>query len=148
MGSGSEKIGLWASAACAVHCAATGILVAAAPVLVPNWIHDLRVEGLLLSVTLLFGGYTAFTGWRRHGHVWPSLLFLAGLAAVVTSSLLAHGHGEHHHVTPIEATVSVLGGIALVGFFLVNTRLTARCQCPACCSTNGSTTADSRVTRL
>lgn len=148
MGSGSSKIGVWASAVCAVHCAATGILVAAAPLLVPNWIHDLRVEGLLLSVTLFFGGYTAFIGWRRHGRVWPSLVFLAGFAAVLASSWLAHGHGEHHHVTPIEATVSVLGGMALVGFFLVNARLTARCQCPACSPANGSATADSGVARL
>lgn len=144
MNQGVGRIGFWASALCAVHCALTGILVALAPLLVPHWLHDVRVEGALLSVTVVFGGYSAIVGYRRHRRSWPAFLLLAGLAGVSLGALLAH-QGARHEVSPPGIGLSLAGGVLLVSFYIVNARLATRCGCPACSPVQEAAAHEQRV---
>lgn len=134
----ASKVGAWASGLCAVHCALTGILVALAPLVLPEWLHDLRIEAVLLSVTALFGGYTAAAGWARHRRAWPSLLLVLGFFAVLGGSVLAHRGGSGHAVSLPSSVLSLAGGALLVAFFVANGRLSAHCSCPACSQQQGA----------
>lgn len=133
-----------ASAVCAVHCAATGLLVAVAPFLVPSWAHTPAIEAGLLLTAALLGGWTAVSGYRRHRSGWPPALYGGGLVLACLGMAMAHGvvgashyHGffeqhGHAHSSPVSGALSLLGGLALVAFFLLNARLRSACGCPAC----------------
>ncbi|MCO5166220.1 MAG: MerC domain-containing protein [Planctomycetes bacterium] len=109
-----DLVGALLSGACAVHCAATPLLLTAAASY-----HDEESPlelGLQVAAVTLAGGAAAF-GYLDHRRRGPLLLVLAGAAAIA----LAHRLGAW---TP---WVLGLGGLCLAGAHLLNRRLSRAC---------------------
>lgn len=117
----------WATVApllCAVHCAATPILVVFAPSVVPGP----TAEWTLLGVTIVIAAAALGSALRAHGQWHPFALIGAGLA-VWTLSLAHAFHPIPEDLTTVLATLVVAGGL------IWNSRLHCRIAavpCPAC----------------
>lgn len=77
-----ERVGLWASALCAVHCLATPLLVALAPSLGGLFAQTEWAEGVLLLSASALSLWLLYRGaWRRR-HWQPMALFGAAVACL------------------------------------------------------------------
>jgi MerC mercury resistance protein len=116
-----EQIGSGMSLLCAVHCAATPILVSVLPLLGDRLSHSHWVEVSLIGIAASIGYLTLGASFRRHGRLCPLLLLTLGLILVVAG----------HTVLPESAgtAVAIAGGLTLAGAQLLNRRYPR-----ACCS--------------
>jgi hypothetical protein len=113
-----DRVGIWGSLLCALHCALLPVLFAALPALglsELSWIdldQAFTVFATLLGVTVLTQGYLR----HRAFHAW--LVMIPGLALVWFGSFGAmHTHSSAH------VLVMVSGGFAIAAAHLVNLRL-------------------------
>jgi len=122
-------VGLFVALGCGFHCAAlTGAFILW-PALWLNrqlwesgfW-HWLRLAELgLLGVTWALVVLTAWFGWKRHRHLYPAAIGLAGLLTMsVAIATRLHFSGAW------VSLLAVAGGLAVATFHLLNLRLNAR----------------------
>jgi hypothetical protein len=121
-----DRLGVWASAMCAVHCVLTGVALGLLSVAGLGFLHSALTEWGFFTVALVLGIVAVWHGRRRHHSVVPALIFVLGLSFILVSHF-----GFHHH--GIGGTVfAVAGGLSLVGFHVVNMRLQHGCSCSTC----------------
>ena len=88
-----DQIGVWASAACSVHCLATPLLFLAMPTFAGVWAHP----GAHLSMALLvvpLAAKTLIGGYRVHRRQWVAGTALGGIALILVGCLLPFIEGE------------------------------------------------------
>lgn len=115
-----DRLGIALSALCAIHCAATPLLVAFAPVLFTAE-FEWRTKVLLLTLALvaLGWGFVTHRSWR------PIAWLGVALTAFGVAEVLGHGDagGEHSgHGEWLEIGVTVVASIALILAHVANTR--------------------------
>lgn len=114
----------WVAAApalCAVHCAATPLLLLAVPALA-LW---RGVELTLLAITAVLAIVALFVGFRRHRRVPPLVAAGGGLALWGASA------GHLIHQAP-EALTTMIGALVVAGALLRNSQLLCRSREPEC----------------
>ena len=122
-----DKVGAFASAACAVHCLVTGIALGVLSVLGLGFIGSTTTDIAFLTITLSVASIAIFTGYRRHRSMIPASIFMLGVTAILLSHFAFGKIGESHE--PILVTLlSVGGGCCLVAFHVVNLRLGQACM--------------------
>ncbi len=124
-----DRVGVCASAICAVHCILTGLAMGFLAVAGLEIIGNPFIEFAFVGTAFLVGGFAVFHGKKRH-HSWlPASVFVAGLASIVLSHFL--GHGEHDGTGNIFGSVlAVLGGLLIASFHILNLRLQHKgCGC-------------------
>ncbi|WP_051272935.1 MerC domain-containing protein [Sphingomonas phyllosphaerae] len=109
-----DRVAMWLSAACVVHCLATAILVAvlstAGGILGSPVIHE---TGLVLAIAL---GCVAFgRGIVAHRRVLPILLGATGLSLMMAALVVAHAGG---HL--VESALTIVGVAVLAAGHAVN----------------------------
>ncbi len=112
-----DRLGVSASVACALHCAALTVALAVWPAL---WLRQ-RIGGIevrwllwlewgLAATSIVLALAAGWHGWRRHGRRAPLLLLALG------AGLLVVGVFTRLHLVPGWGTaVVVAGGACLVG---------------------------------
>jgi hypothetical protein len=121
-----DKVGAWASALCAVHCALTGVALGLLSVVGLGFLGSHVAEGVFISVAVVLGTVAIVHGLRKHGSIVPALIFVLGLGFITVSHFAFHHHG------PMGTLFSVLGGLSLVAFHIVNLRMHSGCACDSC----------------
>jgi hypothetical protein len=116
-----ERVGAGASMLCAIHCAATPVLLAVLPFLGSRLAGSHWAEILLVGVAASVGYLTLSLSFRRHRQPLPLCLLTLGLALVG----IGHTPTPHH----LETTVAVAGGLTLAGAQLLNRRYAGPCSC-------------------
>jgi hypothetical protein len=116
-----ERFGAGASLLCAVHCAATPVLLAVLPFLGSRLADSHWAEILLIGVAATVGYLTLTISFRRHHQPLPLCLLTLGLA------LVAIGHTPILH--QFETAIAVTGGLTLAGAQLLNRRYAGPCLC-------------------
>jgi hypothetical protein len=122
----AERVGAWASAICAVHCALTGIALGLLSVAGFGFMNSPWVEMLFLGIAISIGSWALYHGHKRHKSMVPSIIFVSGLA------LIGASHFIFEHGSLGGTVTAVLGGFTLVAFNLVNQRLGGHCGCDDC----------------
>lgn len=130
-----DKLGAIASAICAVHCLLTGVALGLLSFIGLGFIGSPPAEIAFISIALIVGAWAIFHGVRKH-HSWlPAAIFVLGLIFIALSHFglpfLNRPNVEPHH-TPMGTAFSVLGGLCLVLFHVVNLRLQRGCSCNSC----------------
>lgn len=130
----ADKAGAIASFLCAIHCAAVGLLVSVLPLIGLAFLHEPWVEVSFYTMAVVFGVWATIRGWRLHRSVWPGVMFGIGLSLVGFGHWASFGSAEHSTVETLGHLVSAAGGLTLVGFHVLNARLTKShaCSCQVC----------------
>jgi hypothetical protein len=127
-----DKVGAVASAICAVHCLLTGLALGLLSVVGLGFIGSVVTELVFFLITVSVGITAVVHGRRKHHSVIPAWIFVSGLACLLVSHFVfGHGHGGRD--CNLGGTLfSVLGGLSLVVFHVVNQRLQHQCGCMHC----------------
>jgi hypothetical protein len=111
-----ERVGLCASALCAVHCVVMPFVLAAQPMF--HWLRVSRlVDNAMLTIAVVVGVIVCLRNYRRHRDFGPTALLLGGWAAVLSG---------RYFVLP----ALIVGGPLVMAYGLwLNRRL---CACATC----------------
>jgi hypothetical protein len=111
-----QRVGLCASALCAVHCMVMPFVLAAQPLF--HWFRISRAaDNALLTLAAVVGLIVCLRNLRQHRDLGPLTLMFVGLAAV--------GFGRFFAWPPL-----IIGGPLVMAYGLwLNRRL---CACPDC----------------
>lgn len=116
--SAGDRIGMWASIACAVHCALLPLALVLAPALGLGMVGWLDIDQIFVLVATVLGVAMLALGYRSHRAVSVWLLLLAGLTLVWLNAFSPlHEHGLWH------AVMMVSGGLMIALAHWRNTRL-------------------------
>lgn len=112
-----DKVGIWVSSLCAVHCLLLPIL----PLLASTVVGEEWFERTILMVSILVGFVSLLvSAIRQHGQYYPLLLMLAG------GFVYWHKHELGHHWEPLVITI---GAAMIVAGHWLNLRLSRQCEC-------------------
>jgi hypothetical protein len=138
-----DKLGQIAGTVCAVHCLLTGLALGLLSVVGLGFFGSETSEALFVGTAGVLGTWAVVHGVKKH-HSWiPSSFFVGGLVSIVISHFVfGHAHSASLATatpTSIASTVfSVLGGLSLVTFHVLNQRFAHRCGCD--CKANDAPT--------
>jgi hypothetical protein len=115
-----DRLGIWLSAICAVHCMVVPIVLIFFPVM--SWIHWSRImDAIVLGVAAVFGLGGCLLGLRHHHDMIPLGLVLAGLVLNATGRFAAASLG------PYLAQTLVIAGPMLMAYGLWRDRQLCKC---------------------
>jgi MerC mercury resistance protein len=115
-----DRLGMWLSAICAVHCMVVPIVLIFFPVM--SWIHWSRImDAVVLGVAAVFGLGGCLLGLRHHHDMRPLGLVLTGLVLNATGRFAATSLG------PYLAQTLVIAGPMLMAYGLWRDRQLCKC---------------------
>ena len=122
-----DRLGMWLSAICAVHCAVVPVLQTFLPVLMlMKWIRWSRTMDIVtIGVAAIFGLGGCLLGLRHHRNFAPIRLVIAGLLLNITGRFGAVYLGPY--VTPSL----LVAGAMVMAYGLWRDRQLCRCTNPA-----------------
>jgi hypothetical protein len=119
-----HRAGLFASWACAVHCALTPFAVSLFPLAGAQTWLDHRLEWLLVALAIVLGAATIVPAYNRHHHRRSPLIWFAAGSALMLGARLLVPHGA-----AAELPLSLAGAAALITAQVLNARYRHICPC-------------------
>jgi hypothetical protein len=126
-----DKLGVLASAICAVHCMLTPVIALFSPVL-SSYFESNLVHLIIFLIAVPLALFAFIVNKKKHGSNMPLILGLIGITCLSIGLVWAYfSHSSvhhHHHEVMISADLifSFLGGAFLIIGHLQNMRL---CRC-------------------
>lgn len=115
-----DKLGVWITSLCALHCLALPILIAITPLIASTFFAAEWFEKTILSFSILIGFVALFIGFHKyHRQLYP--LYSLALGAIIYWN--KHAFGEAYE--PITIAV---GALFIIGAHILNLRLCKRCR--------------------
>ncbi len=114
-----DQLGMTASVACAIHCAALPFLMSTLPLWGLNFLAHSLVETSMICLSLFIGIWSLSTSYPKHRKVAPILVLITGFG------LIASGH---YLVESLEAVLIPLGGFTIAGAHLINWKFSRTCN--------------------
>lgn len=112
-----DRLAVWTSVACAIHCALTPLLLPLLPYAVGG-IVGAGTEHVFRGVALVLGILSLGHSYRAVHRRWlPLGLFVAGMALLFAASLQASAHPGR------EVFLVIVGASAIVAAHIINLRL-------------------------
>ncbi len=115
-----DLAGIGLSAACAIHCLATPILLSALPLMGIEFLGHEAFESAMITGIALLAGFTFISGYRMHGRIAHFALGVFGLAIF----LLVRPFVD----AALEPYATLLGGTAFVVGHLLNWKWSKPCE--------------------
>jgi len=126
-----DRVGAYASAICAVHCVISGLALGLLSVVGLGFIGSPITEAAFYTTAIVVGSWALMHGMRKHRSFLPAIIFGTGMVCLFVSHFV-FGHGRAGHPSIGGTILSVVGGLSLVSFHLVNQRLANKCHCSHC----------------
>ena len=123
-----DKLGIFASAACLVHCLALPLLIPLLPALA--LVPHTGVHALLLLPIIGLSLLALLPGYRRHRSRFVGAAALAG----ITLCTIAVGAEALFHIESLDVPFTVVGGMLLVGAHIANLRRMRTQTCLSGCA--------------
>lgn len=83
-----DGLGIITSALCAIHCAAVPLLAGLLPLVGLNFLRKPLFEYGMIGLAFAIGSWALWHGyWRHHRRIGPSLLFVAGMMALIAKEV-------------------------------------------------------------
>ncbi len=137
-----DWLGVTASIACAVHCAAMPFVVGFLPLLGLEFFADPAFHQWMVVICLALAVLAFLSGWRRHRRWAPACIAVVGLSFIAVAAFA--GPDNCCPSVELESEVSAANAPANGSAPLLNrTKQAANCQTKGCaaCSTNLKTSA-------
>ena len=118
----ADKLGVFVSSLCLIHCFLFPILVVVAPSIGTHFLDEDYTHRILYGVVALAALSAAIPGYRVHKHLLPFTFFVAGIA-LMGSSFWAHDVIGHEAETPL----AIVGSVLLIVGHLINHKKCKTC---------------------
>ncbi len=120
-----DRLGMWITSVCALHCLLLPILIPLAPLIASSFVAAEWFERTILSFSILVGFVALFIGFHKyHKQLYP--LYSLTLGAIIYWN--KHAFGEAYE--PITIAV---GALFIIGAHLANLKLCKNCKrCDDC----------------
>lgn len=119
-----DRAGMVTSTLCAVHCAATALLMGALTAIGASRLGDPAVEAVFLSASIGLGAISLGQAFPRHRSSRPALWLAIGLVLLL-------GVRRTAEVPVLEVLVVTAGAFCIVRAHWLNARLVTTCRRPA-----------------
>jgi len=111
-----ERLGMWASVLCAIHCMATPLLLIGAPAIGSAFTDVPMLEAGLLGFSVLTAAWVLGQDyWKLHRNVWPLLIAVVGIGLLIS--------GHDHDGEPLHSVAMGAGGLLMALAFWRNYQL-------------------------
>jgi hypothetical protein len=120
-----DRVGVWVTSLCAIHCLLLPILLPLAPLIASSFVASAWFERAIFTASILIGFAALFIGFQKyHRQLYPFYsLTLGGLVY----------WNKHIFGDAYEPLVVVIGAVFIVAAHLINLRLCKKCkQCETC----------------
>lgn len=122
---GWDKLGVFVSSLCIVHCLLLPVLIVAFPTLASFLNLDEEKTHLLLMAFLVPAAlFAVYSGYRMHGEYSPMKWLVLGLLFVIFGTFFAHALFGHDW----EPLFVILGSIFLVRGHILNSHHCKKCE--------------------
>tara|TARA_B110000908_G_C10231567_1_gene440886 strand:+ start:400 stop:807 length:408 start_codon:yes stop_codon:yes gene_type:complete len=85
----ADRIGIWASILCAIHCALTPVLLIVLPTFGKAWAHPATHWGMAIIV-IPIAVFMMLKGYRKHARKWIVVTGCVGIVLVVIGAILPY----------------------------------------------------------
>ncbi len=110
----ADKVGVFLSVLCAIHCAITPVLLLLAPAFGGIWAHPASHWLVALAVIPL-AGISIFRGYVNHGRNWIPVWGILGMTLILVGAVLPYlENNDGPTATAIDDTVHPTEGDAFV----------------------------------
>ncbi|MEO9946831.1 MerC domain-containing protein [Paraglaciecola sp.] len=124
-----DRLGIWASSLCALHCLLLPVLIPIIPFIGASFFAQGWFERTILSISMVVGFWALFSGfYRYHRQLYP--LYSLALGGVIYWN--KDMFGELY-----EPFIVATGAILIVGSHIVNLKLCQSCHdCKSGCASS------------
>lgn len=128
-----DKLGIFASGLCALHCLSLPILIPLLPFISSFFFAQDWFEKTILSMSMIVGFWALFIGfYRYHRQIYPLYSLMLGGLIYWNKDIF----GESY-----EPFTIAVGAILIIGSHLINLKLCKSCQ--SCDSESGCASSES-----
>ena len=121
----ADRIGIWTSSLCAVHCLLLPILLPVVPYVGASFFAQDWFEKTILTLSMIIGFWALLTGfYRYHRQLYPLYSLLLGGLIYWNKDMFGHEY---------EPFTIATGAFLIIASHIVNYRLCRSCQsCQTC----------------
>jgi hypothetical protein len=113
-----DQLGITASLACALHCAALPFLITSLPLLGLGFLANSWVEISMIFISVFLGFYSLLISYPAHKRITPLFVLILGFALI--------GCG-HYLAEDLEGLLIPLGGLSIAGAHFLNWKYNKSC---------------------
>ena len=126
----SDRLGIWASSLCMIHCIATPIVLSLSAVSVHFLPSEERTHRSLAIIIAALGAIAIVRGFRKHRRRRVVLLCVSGLACIWGTAWWGESLPSHF----AEVALTVFGSCLMIAAHRLNHTFCASCPCagPTC----------------
>ena len=121
----ADRLGVWTSSLCVVHCVLTPFLLSSSAVLAHFLPAEERVRRSLASLVALFGAIALLIGFRKHGRRQILILMSAGLSCIAAAAWFGDKLPSHAY----EVAITIIGSALMVTAHRLNHTFCKSCEC-------------------
>jgi hypothetical protein len=121
----ADRLGVWASALCVVHCVLTPVLLSSSVVLAHFLPGEESVHRSFAVLVAVFGAIALLAGFRKHGRRRILILMGAGLSCIAATAWLGDRLPSHTY----EVAITMLGSVLMITAHRLNHTFCGSCAC-------------------
>lgn len=123
-----DRLGIWASSLCALHCLLLPILIPVLPFIGASFFAQDWFEKTILSLSMILGFWALLSGfYRYHRQLYPLFSLLLGGLIYWNKDMFGHTY---------EPFTVTLGALLIVVAHIVNINLCKNCNTCQSCESN------------
>ena len=121
----ADRMGVWTSALCVVHCILTPVLLSSAAVFAHFLPSEERTHRCLALFVALFGALALLLGFRRHRQIRVLWLMSGGLACIAGGAWFGDRLPSHAY----EVAITLCGSALMIAAHRLNHTFCKACDC-------------------
>ena len=125
----ADRLGIWASALCVVHCLLTPVVLSLSAVAAHLLPGEESTHRSLAVLVALFGAVALLRGFRVHGRRRVIVMMAGGLGCIAGAAWLGDRLPSHAW----EVGITLLGSALMIGAHRLNHTFCRRCECAGSC---------------
>ncbi|GGO65784.1 MerC domain-containing protein [Bowmanella pacifica] len=115
-----DKMGIWASSLCALHCLLLPVLITLLPFIGASIFAGVWFERIILSVSLIIGFWALLSGfYRYHRQIYPIYSLALGGLIYWNKDIFGHDY---------EPFTIAVGAMLIIAAHMVNLKLCQSCR--------------------
>jgi MerC mercury resistance protein len=125
----ADRLGVWTSSLCVVHCVLTPVLISSSAVLAHFLPAEERVHRSLALLVALFGAVALHVGFRKHRRRRILILMSAGLGCIAAAAWFGNKLPSHGY----EVAITMVGSALMITAHRLNHTFCRSCECATQC---------------